>query len=139
VDQANAHDHNRSLMVYDANTALVYAFEGTDPNIYEADVEIYTNRWDETQPEVAPVCGALAPPTGYQMPVREIGKAWCEAGLWLQVGWPRESAMDGALTLQETTHGLLLKVAPATDSSTVQPLLIAVDMETRQATTLAAP
>jgi hypothetical protein len=139
VDQANAHNHNRSLMVYNADTALVYAFEGTDPNIYEANVEIYRNRWDETQPEVAPVCEALAPPTGYQMPVREIGKAWCEAGLWLQVGWPRESAMDGTFTLQETTHGLLLKVAPTTDSSTIQPLLIAVDMETRQATTISAP
>ncbi len=137
LDQSSAHEHHHSLMLYNAHTDLVYAFEGKDPNIYEANIEIYRNRWDETQPEIAPACAALAPPTGYQMPVRQIGKAWCGDSLWLRLGWPQEPAMDGTFTLQETTHGLLMKVEP--EASSTNPLLIAVDMETYQATTLSTP
>jgi hypothetical protein len=139
LDQASAHEHNRSLMLYDADTNLVYAFQGSDPNLYEATVEIYPNRWDGTQPEIPPTCEALAPPTGYRMPVREIGKAWCEGSLWLQLGWPRDAAVSGTFTVQETTHGLLMRVAPGPEAPTTQAYLIAADMETRQATTLAAP
>lgn len=139
LDQASAHDHNRSLMLYDADTDLVYAFKGHDPNLYEATLEIYGNRWDETQPGVAPICEALAPPTGYRMPVREIGKAWCEDSLWLQIGWPQEPAGDSTFTVQETTHGLLIKVEPEPGASSAQALLIAVDMETYQSTTTPVP
>jgi hypothetical protein len=139
LDQASAHDHNRSVMLYDADTELVYAFKGRDPNIYEATVEIYANRWDESQPEVAPICEALAPSTGYRMPMREIGKAWCENSLWLEIGWPREPAMAGTFTVQEMTQGLLMRVEPKPGQPAAQALLIAVDMETQQSTTIPVP
>jgi hypothetical protein len=47
--------------------------------------------------------------------------------------------VSGTFTVQETTHGLLMRVAPGPEAPTTQAYLIAADMETRQATTLAAP
>ncbi|MEA3310387.1 MAG: NBR1-Ig-like domain-containing protein [Chloroflexota bacterium] len=111
VDEVNPHFHYRSLMIWRSDNQGIYVLDGEDTNASTGLLLAYTDTWAEGEPDVYPACQGLAPPNGYQLPIRGFGKIWCYNQLQNRVGWPAENETVVTLLVQPTQTGLLMRVS----------------------------
>jgi hypothetical protein len=114
IDHVNPHMHFRSLMIWREDNAKIYVIDGTDTDASEGSLMIFTDTWDEGQPELPPACEDMTVPDGYQMPIRGFGKVWCNNDLVDLIGWPDVGEQGATFLVQPTENGLLMRapVAP---------------------------
>ncbi len=103
--------HLRSLLLWRGDTSEIYVLRGADTEARQGGFAVYTDRWQEGDPAVAPACAALPVPAGYQMPVRGFGRPWCNDGLASVVGWPNRQEVGAVLLAQPARNGVLLQVS----------------------------
>ena len=122
-------------MIWRSDNREIYVLDGEDTNASKGALLVYTDTWEEGQPNVHPDCDGMTPPDGYQLPIRGFGKVWCLGELWDQVGWPANNETVVTLLVQPTQTGLLIKV-----SGPVPSYLVALDYQAvRGWTTMVAP
>ncbi len=111
VENPNPHARSRDYMIWRSDTRKIYALALGGEFGLQGPFMIYNDTWVESQPEVHPDCAGMTVPTGYQLPVRGFGKAWCENSLWTNVGWPNDREWGVTLLIQPTQNGLLIQVS----------------------------
>jgi len=111
IDDSDPDNDLRSLAVWRGDNEEIYFIVGEDRRASEGVIMAYTDFWTESQPEVHPDCEDMTPPSGYQLPIRGIGKIWCENELWEVIGWPKMHEEVATLLLQPTEMGLLMKAS----------------------------
>ncbi|MDW8102959.1 MAG: NBR1-Ig-like domain-containing protein [Anaerolineae bacterium] len=115
-ENPSPHARMGAFMIWRSDIRVIYALglgsEAHLPTHNGRWLGIYQDRWEESQPELHPVCARMSVPSGFQLPIRGFGKVWCENGLWAsdRVGWPREREWGVNLLIQPTERGWLIRV-----------------------------
>ncbi len=125
----------RGLIIVRSDTHTIYVLDGRDPVTYRAEARAYEDTWTEAMPEKMDACAPIIPPAGYTVPLRAIGKVWCEQSLWNSVGWPDAEAQPATLSLQGSRSSLLIEIIVGS----AQPTMVAIDLEARAGTVYQAP
>jgi hypothetical protein len=135
IDQSTPPLRLLSLVIARSDTRTIYVLDGRDPTAYRATAYAYQNTWTVGMPEKMPACAPLVAPPGYVDPTHGIGKIWCEESLWNTIGWPEEAPRPATLALQGGPANLLVEITTAVGL----PYLVAIDLETRNATVYQTP
>ncbi len=125
LSESDQNLHYLSLMIWRSDTGKIYTVRGQDATAYRANINLYDDTWDASEPEVPDACDEMTPPEGYVLPKRGFGKVWCEHELWETLGWPESSEGSVTLTIQSTDRGVLMSVPIASET-----YLVAIDFET---------
>ncbi len=111
VDHPNPHLHYRSLMLWRSDNKMIYVITVSETGLDS--FTVYPDTWNETLPEIPPACSGMTVPTGYVMPIRGFGKAWCDHQLYNSIGWPQIAETGLNVLIQPTERGLLLQAGVA--------------------------
>ena len=135
IDRADPSVRLRSFVIVREATQTLYVLQGKDTATYQAEARAFEDGWSTTMPDKAEACAPLVPPPGYTMPVRSVGRLWCEQSLWNSIGWPVAEAEVVTLVAQGDRNKLLLQIS---DEGTPTQLL-AIDLDARAATVYQVP
>jgi hypothetical protein len=97
-------------MIWRSDSRTIYVIPQGDSLTGRAEVLVYEDTWSEDMPEIPPSCAGLSPPMGLQIPVRGLGKVWCDNSLYDQIGFGYGSEKAVDLLIQEAERGLYISL-----------------------------
>jgi hypothetical protein len=115
-ENANPHARMRGFMIWRSDEAVIYALGSGWASYmpsHDGDVlHVYEDDWAEGMPAIHPDCASMSVPTGYVLPQRGFGRAWCVHSLGdsTEVGWPTHPETGVILQVQPTRNGALIRV-----------------------------